>query len=76
MEFQKVVAEISFNYPEDAEEFKDSDRIIRLNRFTSEEGQNVVAITFNLGRKEDDSISLVLPYAELIEKLDTLETER
>ena len=75
MEFQKIVTEVDFNWPEDKEEFGCDDRVVSLNRFNDEENQDVLGITFKLGRKEDDSISLVLPYKEFAEKLGTLTTE-
>lgn len=79
MEFQTLVAEVDFNYNTDKDEFGDRDRIVSLNRFTSEEGQSVIGFTFMLGRKKgnsslyDDTITLVLPYEEFIAKIKTLE---
>lgn len=74
MEFQKIVTEVGFNYPGDNEEFGRGDRIVSLNRFNDEANQDVLGITFKLGRKEDDSISLVLPYREFVEKVTSLTT--
>lgn len=73
MEFQKIVSEIDFNHDDDKVEFKINDRIVRLNRFADEEGQDTLAITFNLGRKEDDSMGLMLPYKEFKDKIMDLE---
>jgi hypothetical protein len=75
MEFQEIVAEVGFNYDKDAEEFGKEDRIVSLNRFTDEEGQDVIGISFNLGRKEDDTFNLILPSGEFIQKLFSLERE-
>ena len=72
MEFQKIVGEIDFNYDDDKVEFKTDDRIVRLNRFFNEEGQDTLAIIFNLGRKEDDSMGLMLPYEEFGDKIRVL----
>jgi len=73
MEFQKIVAEVDFNYEEDEKEFGRGDRIVSLNRFTDEEKQDVLGITFKLGRKEDDTMNLILPYREFIQKVESLE---
>ena len=72
MEFQKIVAGVDFNYEADRDEFKGADRIIRLNRFIDEDGQDVLGITFDLGRKEDDSMSLILPFEEFVTKINSL----
>ena len=73
MEFQKIVAEVDFNYDDDKTEFKTNDRIARLNRFIDEDGQDMLGITFDLGRKEDDSMNLVFPCREFREKIMILE---
>jgi len=73
MEFQKIVAEVDFIYHEDGKEFGRGDRIVYLNRFTDEEKQDVLGITFKLGRKEDDTMKLILPYREFIQKVESLE---
>ena len=74
-DYQKVIAGVSFNYPSDTEEFGEEDRIIGINRFI-DEGENLIGFSFSLGRRTDgeDTISLVLPYAELMSKI--LELER
>ena len=73
MEFQKIAAEIDFNRVEDKEEFGTEDRIVRVNRFAEEDGQDVLGITFELGRQEDDSMNLILPYPEFLDKIKSLE---
>lgn len=73
---QKIVTEISFNRIDDREEFGEEDRIASINRFTNE-GRSLIGITFLLGRHqdEDDTISLVFSYAELMAKIIELEIE-
>ena len=75
MEFQNIVAKISFNYDKDEEEFGKGNRIVSLNRFTDEEGQDVIGITFELGPEEDHTLRLALPSIEFIEKLFSLKCE-
>ena len=76
MEFEKIVAEVDFNYDEDKAEFKTADRIVRLNRFTNEDRQDMLAITFNLGRKEDDSMNLILPFGGFVTKIESLTVKK
>lgn len=75
-EHQKIVVEVDFNYPGDGEEFGEGDRIVSFNRFI-EQGQGVIGFSFPLGRKKenDDTISLIFPYAELLSKIAELEIE-
>ena len=73
MESQKIVAEVDFNYDQDKKRFGMGDRIVRLNRFANEEGQEVLGITFELGIKEDDTMNLILPYREFTQKVESLE---
>lgn len=75
MESQKIVAEVDFNRDEDKEEFGCNDRIVSLIRFIDEEGQDVLGLTFHLGRKEDDTMNLVVPYTEFRGKIVVLTTE-
>ena len=72
MEFEKIVTGVDFNYEDDKDEFKRGDRIVRLNRFIDEDGQDVLGMTFNLGCKEDDSMSLILPFGEFVTKIESL----
>jgi len=71
-EWLKIVVELDFNYPEDSTEFGGNDRVMRLNRFPDSEEGEKVALSFELGRKEDDTITLSLPYSELLAKLKDL----
>ena len=72
MKSEKIVAGVDFNYEDDKDEFKMADRIVRLNRFVDEDGQDVLGITFDLGRKEDDSMNLILPFKEFVTKINSL----
>lgn len=75
-DYQKVIAEVSFNYPADGEEFGEEARIIGINRFI-DKGAGLIGFSFSLGRRTDgeDTMSLILPYAELMAKILELETE-
>ena len=77
-DYQKVIAEVSFNRMDDREEFGEEDRIVSINRFTREEKhENLIGLSFLLARRTDgdDTISLVLPYAEFMAKIVDLEIE-
>ena len=76
-DYQKVIAEVSFNYPADGEEFGEEARIIGINRFV-DNGEGLIRFSFSLGRRTDgeDTMSLVLPYAEFMEKILELENEK
>ena len=73
MEIDKIIGEVDFNYDDDKREFNRGDRIVRLNHLIDEDKQDSVAITFELGRKEDDGITLLLPRTALLQKLRSLE---
>lgn len=65
----EIVAEVDFNYDKDTQKFGRGDRIVRLNCFVDEDKQPTVGITFNLGAKADDTVSLCLPLDEFMVKL-------
>jgi len=75
MEFQTIIAEVDFNHEDDREAFGVGNRVASLNRFTNDEGQDRIGITFALGRKQDDTINVIVPSSEFIEKLFSLERE-
>jgi len=73
-DFEKIVVEPSFNCSEDSVEFGEDDKVMRLNRFLDGE-REMVGLNFELGRKEDDTITLALLYSEFITKLNNLSQE-
>ena len=73
MNTQKIVAEVGFNYDDDKREFGEQDKIINLYHMSNEDGQEMLTMVFKLGRKEDDTMNLSLPYREFISKIGPLE---
>jgi hypothetical protein len=67
-DMQSMVGEIDFDYDKDRKEFGAGDRIVRLISCVNEEGIPVISLIFNLGREEDDSITLQLNSEEFIQK--------
>lgn len=59
----EIVAEIEFNRDDDGKEFGSIKRVVYMNCFT-DEGKDKIALTFFLGRKEDDTSTLVFDIEE------------
>ncbi len=64
-----IEAEISFNYDDDKKEFSKKPRNVTLISSIDEEGQSKVSISFDLGRKEDDYVTLTFDTEEFVQKL-------
>ena len=60
-----IVAEIDFNRDDDKEEYSCDPRVVRLSSF-EDNGTPKIGLSFNLGRREDDSISLVFDCERLL----------
>lgn len=71
---ERIIAEIDFNRDDDKKEYGTDNRIVRVSRF-KEDGLSKVGITFNLGRREDDAITLVFGVAELAIVIASCEEE-
>lgn len=64
-----IEAEVSFNYYDDKKEFSEKPRNATLISSIDEEGQSKVSISFDLGRKEDDDVTLSFDTEEFVQKL-------
>ena len=60
----KIIAEVGFNRHDDMEEFSPKDRIIDIYSIG-----DTVYLTFDLGRKDDDRMTLTLEATELTKRL-------
>lgn len=64
-----IEAEVGFNYDDDKKEFSEKPRNATLISSIDEDGQSKVSISFDLGRKEDDDITLTFDTEEFVQKL-------
>jgi len=62
---EQVIGSVDFNYDEDEKEFGRGDRIVSIG-YSKED---VIWLSFCLGRKEDDTVSVSLPLSEFGEKV-------
>lgn len=73
----RFVGELGFNYEDDAKEFGcgsvfKNQKVVRLNRYTDDNGEDVIAISFELGRKTDDTMTVSFPWTEFLSKVINL----
>ncbi len=61
----KLVGGIDFNRDDDKKEFGVADKVVRVNRF-EDDGRHCVSFNFELGRRDDDTFSLVFGWSELL----------
>lgn len=61
----RLVGEVGYNRDDDRKEFGDGDRVVRVYRFKENE-RPCVCLSFELGRKDDDTLSLTLELGELL----------
>lgn len=64
----KIIGEVEFNWENDKKEFGAGDRIVRLCRFM-DGCESSIGLSFELGRKPDDTISVTFDFSELVAKL-------
>ena len=64
-----IVGEVSLNYDKDKKEFGEQPRQVLIHSSVNEEGTSVITINFNLGRQEDDDMSLTFDTEEFVQKL-------
>ncbi len=62
--FESIIGEVDYNYDEDRNEFGSDDKQIKINAIINSEGTSILILSFNLGRKEDDSINISLDLDE------------
>lgn len=64
---REIIAETTFNRDDDANEFGSQRRIIDIAA-----GENIVSFSFELGRKDGDTITLLFDWPEFLLKLGKL----
>ena len=69
-----LVADIDFNRNDDKEEFGTDDKVVRVCRFR-EPDKHRVGFSFELGRREDDTLNLTFELAELLTAIASCEEE-
>ncbi len=69
MGIPKVIAEVEFNRLDDRKEFSDEPRIVSLWAYTRDDGQHEISLSFGLGRKEEDDVTLFINAEEFAQKL-------
>ncbi len=60
----KLVGEIDFNRDDDKQEYGVADKVVRVDYFKDGE-RYCVCLNFELGRRDDDTLSLVFEHSEL-----------
>lgn len=65
-----MVGNVEFNYDVDKKEFgMNTERKVDLFGQVDEQGTPVVSLSFELGRKEDDTVTITLEFEEFIQKM-------
>ncbi len=65
-----MVGTVDFNYDADTKEFgMNTHRKVDLFGMIDEQGTPIVSLSFDLGRKEDDSVTITLDFEEFIQKM-------
>lgn len=70
----KLIGDIDFNRDDDKKEFRLDDKVVKVNRF-KEDGRHLVGFSFELGRKEDDTLNLIFELGELLTAITGCEEE-
>ncbi len=69
-EYPDMIGSIDFNYDADKKEFRGSmQRIVDLSACVNEDGIPKINISFELGRKEDDTVTLSIDAEEFMQKI-------
>lgn len=66
--FPEIIADVGFNRDDDIKEFGCGSKIVSINYFEEDTGEKKLGLSFNLGHKEDDTITLVFDCKELLSK--------
>lgn len=61
----KVIASIDFNRDDGNQDFDTDDKVVRVSRF-QENGEHQVGLSFELGRREDDTLNLTIELGALL----------
>ena len=69
-DYLDMIGSIDFNYQDDKKEFGETmQRIVGLSASVDEEGIPKINISFELGRKEDDTVTLSIDAEEFMQKI-------
>ena len=69
-EYPDMVGSIDFNYDDDKKEFgMNMQRIVDISAYVDENGIPKIGISFELGRKEDDTVTLSIDAEEFMQKV-------
>ena len=69
-EYPNMVGSLDFNYDQDKKEFgMNTQRKITLSACVDEDGMTKINISFELGRKEDDTVTLSVDTEEFMQKI-------
>ena len=71
----KLLADINFNRDDDEQEYGIADKVVRVCRF-KEDDRHKVTFSFELGRREDDTLDLVFNFGELLTAIASCEEEK
>lgn len=64
-----IEAEVGFNYDDDGKEFGQGPRTVIISSSIDEDNTSIINLSFDLGRKEDDDITLTFEAEEFMQKL-------
>ncbi len=64
-----IEAETSFNYDDDKKEFGQGPKRVTLHSSIDEDSSSTISFGFDLGRKEDDDLTLTFEVEELMQKI-------
>lgn len=70
----RLIADIDFNRDDDKKEFSTEDKVVRVTRFKDEEGDQV-GFSFELGRKDDDTLNITFKLGELLTVIASCEVD-
>ena len=69
-DYPDMVGSIDFNYDNDKKEFGiNLQRIVSISAYIDDEGIPKISISFELGRKEDDTVTLSIDAEEFMQKI-------
>ena len=64
-----IEGEVDFNYDEDKKGFGLGSRLVVISSNISEQGESKTTMSFVLGQKKDDDISVTFDTEELVQKI-------
>jgi len=70
----KIIADVDFGKDDDKKEFGTDDKVVRIYRFRKDE-RHCVSFSFELGRKDADTILLTFELGELLTAIISCEED-